>query len=149
MTIGNKMLNNFIQEYRDHLQDIELMYDYDLTTLSEHDKYVIHQYDVSILDAFISNMNYLDKNIILIKKDILNLFKNIHAKIDNIIETYSIKAIDKYENLVKMFFYGGHYLDFHIRLNDDFESDLIVEDGNIYISTSKEKLLEIGDDKNI
>ena len=86
MTIGNRMLNNFIQEYRDHLQDIELMYDYDLTTLSEHDKYVIHQYDVSILDTFISNMNYLDKNIILIKKDILNLFKNIHAKIDNIIE---------------------------------------------------------------
>ena len=71
------MLNNFIQEYRDHLQDIELMYDYDLTTLSEHDKYVIHQSDVGILDTFISNINYLDKNIILIKKDILNLFKNI------------------------------------------------------------------------
>ena len=72
--------------------------------------------------------------------------EKVYLRIDDTIETYSIKAIDKNENLVKIFFYGGNYLDFNIRLNNDFESDLIIEDGNVYISTSKEKLLECDKD---
>lgn len=80
------MLNTFLQDYRDNLQSKGLINSYDLNSMTEHEKYVINTFNIDALENLLMNMNYLDSNIILIKKDLKKLFENIYEKLDNILE---------------------------------------------------------------
>ena len=71
---------------------------------------------------------------------------NVFSKINNEIETNKIKHIEKVKNILKkniirFNFYSDCYLDFYLDENKYFESDFIVINENIFISTSLDRLL--------
>jgi len=76
----------------------------------------------------------------------LNIGDNIYLKIDKTIETYCIKDIENVKsvlktNIIRFNFCCDRYLDFNLDKNKQFYSDLIIEYGDVKISTSIDRLL--------
>ena len=72
----------------------------------------------------------------------LKVGDKIYLKIDDEIETYEIKEIEKIKDIyVKFKFYGDRYLDFSLEKIKELEKDFIICYGDVKISTSMDRLL--------
>lgn len=90
-------IDKFLEEFRDYMYTKDMLLDEIDSSSSKSDLYVIVEYSNKILKELLQSSLFLDTSLIDIEKEILDIYSNIHLKLDKILQ-----LAEGYQNLNTM-----------------------------------------------